>query len=60
MRNDYDINDIELLIAQARQARSDAAGELIANGTHRALHWLAAVLDRALHAFLMSPTAPRG
>lgn len=60
MKNEFDINDIDLLIAQARRARSDATGELLASGTQRAVSWLLATLDRALHAFLMSPTAPRG
>lgn len=60
MSNELDIDAIDRLIAQARQARSDAIGELIARGTRRAVARTLLTLDRALHAFLMSPTTPRG
>lgn len=59
MNTEFDTRDIDLLIAQARRARSDAMGEFLATGTRRAVAWIASALDRALHAFLMSPTAPR-
>jgi hypothetical protein len=59
MSNELDTHDIDRLIAQARQARSNAVGELIAQGTRHAVARTLLTLDRALHAFLMSPTVPR-
>ena len=55
MKNDLETDDITLLIAQARKHRSDAAGELIANGGRKTLVWLATRGNRLLHTLLMSP-----
>jgi hypothetical protein len=63
MRNEYDYQDITQLIIDARRARDEAVGELLAGLGHaafarldRAAHWLGAKADAFLHAFLMSPT----
>lgn len=55
MQHDLDTDDITLLIAQARQHRSDATGELIANGSRKIVVWLTTRVDRLLHILLMSP-----
>lgn len=63
MRNDYDYQDISRMIIEARRARDEAAGEMLAETGHalarqaaRFAHWLGDKADRFLHAFLMSPT----
>ena len=56
---DLDIDDINLVIDQARRYRSEAAGDLIACGSCRALARMMRWADRFLHAFLMSPTTQR-
>ncbi len=56
MKNELDIDDIELLIAQARRYRSNETGRLIACNFRTAVSFLLARGDRILHALLMSPT----
>lgn len=48
--------DILRIVAEARQQRSDALGELIAVGGRKAIAALATRIDQALHILLMSPT----
>ncbi|MCM8612163.1 hypothetical protein [Accumulibacter sp.] len=57
MKTDLDRDQMMMIVERARHQRSIAAGDLIASGTHRALHTLARWTDRFLHALLMSPTA---
>jgi len=59
MKRDLNTYDVNRILAQARQERSAAAGQLIVSGSRKALGWLAARTDKVLHAFLMSPTVPR-
>jgi hypothetical protein len=63
MRNEHDYQDISRLINEARRARDEAAGELLAELGHaawaqltRGARWLGAKVDAFLHTMLMSPT----
>ena len=51
--------DISRIVAEARQQRSDALGELIAVGGRKLLRTLGRKADQFLHLMLMSPTTRR-
>jgi len=51
--------DILRLVAEARQARSDALGELIAVGGRKLISSLPRKIDAFLHLMLMSPVKHR-
>ena len=51
--------DILRLVAEARKARSDALGELIAVGGRKLLSTLLRKIDAGLHLMLMSPVKHR-
>lgn len=59
MKNDFNTYDINQVITQARNDRSNALGTLIGSGTRKALAWSATRANRFLHAFLMTPVNPR-
>jgi hypothetical protein len=56
MKNDLSRDDINLIIAQARQQRSAAAGDLMITGYHILATWIANQTNRLAHAIPVLPT----